>query len=176
MRSFYSVFHSSCIILPSHQQLKRSQFFHILANTCYFLGGGCFGFLLSESRSVVSNSLWPHGLYSPWNSPGKNTRVDSLSLLQGIFPTQGLNLGLPHCRWIFFTSWATREALSPKILSKYGLANTLILNLESPEMWANKLLHLKSIYLFIWLGQVLVAAWRIFPTSRGVSHRDTWTQ
>ena len=43
-------------------------------------------------------SLWPHGLYSPWNSPGKNTGVDSLSLLQGIFPTQGSNPGLPHCR------------------------------------------------------------------------------
>ena len=43
----------------------------------------------SESeRSVVSNSLWPHGLYSPWNSPGQNTGVCSLSLLQGIFPIQ----------------------------------------------------------------------------------------
>ena len=41
----------------------------------------------SESRSVVSYSLWPHGLYSPWNSLGQNTGVGSLSLLQGIFPT-----------------------------------------------------------------------------------------
>ena len=38
--------------------------------------------------------------YSPWNSPGQNTRVGSRSLLQGIFPTQGLNPGLPHCRRI----------------------------------------------------------------------------
>ena len=37
----------------------------------------------SESRSVLSNSLRPHGLYSPWNSPGQNTGVGSLSLLQG---------------------------------------------------------------------------------------------
>ena len=50
----------------------------------------------SESRSVVSSSLWPHGLYSPKNSPGQNTGVDSHSLLQGVFPTQGLNPGLPH--------------------------------------------------------------------------------
>ena len=35
---------------------------------------------------------------SPWNSPDQNTGVGSLSLLQGIFPTQGLNQGLPHCR------------------------------------------------------------------------------
>ena len=56
----------------------------------------------SESHSVVSNSLWPPGLYSPWNSPGQNTGVGSLSLLQGIFPTQGLNPGLPYCGWIFY--------------------------------------------------------------------------
>ena len=53
-----------------------------------------------ESRSVVSDSLQPHGLYSPWNSPGQNTGVGSHSLLQGIFPTQEPNQGLLHCRWI----------------------------------------------------------------------------
>ena len=41
----------------------------------------------SESHSVLSNSLQPHGLYSSWNSPGQNTGVGNLSLLQGIFPT-----------------------------------------------------------------------------------------
>ena len=55
-----------------------------------------------ESRSVVSNSLHPRGLYSPWNSPGQNTGVGSLSLLQGFFPTQGVNRGLLHCRRIFY--------------------------------------------------------------------------
>ena len=56
----------------------------------------------SESRSVMSDSLPPHGLYSPWNFLGQNTGVGSLSLLQGIFPTQGLNSGFPHCRWILY--------------------------------------------------------------------------
>ena len=56
----------------------------------------------SESRLVMSDSLWPHELYGPWNSPGQNTGVGSLSLLQGIFPTQGLNPGLPHCRLILY--------------------------------------------------------------------------
>ena len=46
--------------------------------------------------------MWPHGLYSPWNSPGQNTRVGSLSLLQGTFPTQGSNPGLPYCRQILY--------------------------------------------------------------------------
>ena len=54
----------------------------------------------SKSHSVISDSLRPHGLYSPWNSPGQNTGVGSLSLLQGIFLTQELNLGLLHCRQI----------------------------------------------------------------------------
>jgi len=50
----------------------------------------------------VSDSLPLHGLYSPWNSPGQNTGVGSPSLLQGIFPTQGLNPGLLHCRRILY--------------------------------------------------------------------------
>ena len=57
----------------------------------------------SESRSVVSDSLQPYGLYSPWNSPGQNTGVGGLSLLQGIFqprdPTQ-----VSHITGGFFTS------------------------------------------------------------------------
>ena len=56
----------------------------------------------SESRSVVSNSMQPHGLCSPWNSSGQNTGVGSQSLLQGIFPTQGSNPGLPHCKQILY--------------------------------------------------------------------------
>ena len=47
-------------------------------------------------------TLRPHGLYSPWNSPDQNTGVGSLSLLQGIFPTQGSNPGVPHCRRILY--------------------------------------------------------------------------
>ena len=44
----------------------------------------------------------PNGLYSSWNSPGQNTGVGSLSLPQGIFPTQGSNPSPPHCRWILY--------------------------------------------------------------------------
>ena len=65
----------------------------------------------SESHSVVSDSLQPHGLYRPWNSPGQNTGVGSLSLLQGIFPTLALNPCLPDCRQIPYQlsrSWALK--------------------------------------------------------------------
>ena len=56
----------------------------------------------TESHSVMSDSLWPHGLqptrlFCPWDSPGKNTGVGIYSLPWGIFPNQGLNLHLLHC-------------------------------------------------------------------------------
>ena len=85
------------------------------------------------NHSVVSNSLQPHGLYSPWNSPDQNTGVGSCSLLQGIFPAQGSNPGLPHCRQILYqlshkgspkesgnvTKWENRSlVLSQKITYK----------------------------------------------------------
>ena len=63
----------------------------------------------SQSCSVVSDSLWPHGIHSPWNSPGQNTGVGCLSLLQWIFPTQELNR-VSCIAGGFFTNWAIREA------------------------------------------------------------------
>ena len=56
--------------------------------------------LWSESCLVMSNSLWPHGLCSPWSSPLYG--VGSCSLLQGIFLTQESNWGLLHCRQILY--------------------------------------------------------------------------
>ena len=64
-------------------------------------------------NSIMSNSLGPSGLYSPWNSPGQNIRVGSLLFLQGIFPTQGLNPGFLHCRQILYQMSHKR---SPRIL------------------------------------------------------------
>ena len=56
----------------------------------------------SESLSVMSDSLQPCRLHSPCNSPGQNTGVGSLSLLQGIVPAQGSNPGLHYCRRILY--------------------------------------------------------------------------
>ena len=81
-------------------------FFTLLGDSLLFVkelrifGGGKWS--ESESCSAMSDSLRPHGLYCPWNSPGQNTGAGSLSLLQGTFPTQGLNPGLPHCRRILY--------------------------------------------------------------------------
>ena len=70
----------------------------------------------------------PHGLYSPWNSPGQKTGVGSLYLLQGIFPTQGSNPGLQHCRQILYQlikvvkhepSYAVSESLEVDFLAPH---------------------------------------------------------
>ena len=80
----------------------------------------------------MSDSLQPHGLYicSPWNSPGENTGVGSLSILQGIFPTQGSNPGLPHCRPILYQLSPTGSArtLSGSLSLLQGLFPTQELN------------------------------------------------
>ena len=55
---------------------------------------------LSHASFVATPGLQPARLLCPWNSPGKNTEVGSRSLLQEIFPTQGSNSGILHCRWI----------------------------------------------------------------------------
>ena len=68
----------------------------------------------SKSCSVMSNSLQPHGLYGPWNSPGQNTGVGSCSLLQAIFSTQE-STQVSNIAGGFFTSWATREALEREL-------------------------------------------------------------
>ena len=63
----------------------------------------------------MSDSLQPHGLYSPWNSPGQNTGVGSLSFLQGIFPTQESNQGLLHCRQILY-QLSSEGSFKPEVI------------------------------------------------------------
>ena len=113
----------SNFIVPTWLFLHLHQFFKLLTNYIYIyihthidrwikiyldnvlvLCYTCLGVIVCEckSHSVVSDSLQPHGLHSPWNSLGQNTRVGSLSLLQGIFPTRGANPGLPHCRRVLY--------------------------------------------------------------------------
>ena len=60
--------------------------------------------LLSHfSRVQLFDPMEPARVLRPWDSPGKNSEVGGFALLQGIFPTQGLNPGLLHCRWILYS-------------------------------------------------------------------------
>ena len=67
----------------------------------------------SESHSVVSDSLQPHGLYrnSPYSGVGR------FSFLQGIFPTQGLKPGLSHCKWMLYQLSHKGHGFRPKFIS-----------------------------------------------------------
>ena len=69
------------------------------------------GDLESEKRKSCLTLSDPMDLYSPWNSPGQNTGVGSLSLLQGIFQPRN-QTQVSHIAGGFITSWSTREALS----------------------------------------------------------------
>ena len=81
--------------------LRCSAFFVVQFSHPYMTTGKKLRVL---SRSVMSDSLRPHGPYSSRNSLGQNSGVGSLSLLQEIFPTQGLNPGLLYCRWILLSA------------------------------------------------------------------------
>ena len=119
----------------------------IIFSICSWVGNyhkakGCIilSAVKSESRSVLSDSLWSQGIYSPWNPPGRNTGVGSLSLLQGIFPTQGLNPGLSHSRRILYQlsqkgkPWAVTDRIidvkKPCYFPKAIILNRLVLGIK----------------------------------------------
>ena len=74
-------------------------------------------------------------IYSPWNSPGQNTGMSGLSLLQGIFPTQGSNPGLLHCRQILYQLSYQGTGLVYIHMDIFPLINTLLFSLLSIFLW-----------------------------------------
>ena len=67
----------------------------------------------------------PPGSSVHGDSPGKNTGVGCHALLQGIFPTHGLNLGLPHCRWILY--YLSHQGSPSESKEVYTLSSTLVI-------------------------------------------------
>ena len=94
---------------------------------CWLHGSFMSFFRVLVDENIVKVAQSCHGLYSPWNSPSQNIGVGSLSLLQGIFPTQ-----VPHIAGRFLTSWATREAI-----------------VSSPQIMAQLLLHWRWVYIYL---------------------------
>ena len=98
-----TMYHIYFIFFPKSYKkayVSSSDSFYLINS--YYLSGQGFLKNESQSHSVVSSSLGPHGLYIPWNSPGQNTEVSNLPLLQWIFPTQKSNQGLLYCRRILY--------------------------------------------------------------------------
>ena len=92
---------SVCIIFLKQALKWTSKFLYILHTFDYGIGK-------EKNTSVVINFIKVVQLFatpwlsSPWHSPGQKTRIGSLSLLQGIFTTQGSNPGLLHCWQILY--------------------------------------------------------------------------
>ena len=137
----------------------------------------------SGSCSVVSDSLQPHGLYSPWNSPDKNPGVGSCSLLQGIFPTQGLNPHLPHCRQILYQlshqgspkPWSFLQGPQSRILLSCKCVSPWRHNLsKSVKNWASLLSAQPSWFCLreAWDGGSILENWLLLasPKATGDSY------
>ena len=98
----------TCVYVHTHTHIHTYTclcvYIHKHAYTCVCV---CMYTNIIYMFLVMSDSVWPCGLWPtrllcPWNSPGKNTGVGSCFLFQGIFPTQGWNPGLLHCRQILY--------------------------------------------------------------------------
>ena len=119
----------------------------------------------------MSNSLWPHGLYSSWNSPGQNTGVGSLSLLQGNLPNPGIESRSPALQV---------DSLPAEPQGK--LENTGVGSL-SPLQWIFLtqelnwgLLHCRRIlYQLSYEGSPRILEWVAYPFSGGSSQPRNWT-
>ena len=88
--------------MPPSLSLMFSSFWFKVRDIILFLSPKLLEAIMDVSHSVVSNSLQSPRLCYPWDSPGKNTGVGCHFLLQGIFPTEGLNLA--HLRLLHW--WA----------------------------------------------------------------------
>ena len=97
------------------------------------------------SRSVMSNSLQPHGLQPArllcsWDSPGKNTGVHSHFLLQEIFPAQGSNPGLPYFRQILYHLSPPGKPMLIKqcTIYEHSLSFLCYLEMSQVKLWSSK--------------------------------------
>ena len=84
--------------------------------------------LLKYCSLFFFHPFQPHGLYSPWNSPGQSTEVGTES--PGYFPNPGIEQGLPHHRQIHYQlSYEGRPSFTRKMVLN---------NLFSGQQWRNR--------------------------------------
>ena len=99
------------------------------------------------SDSLRVHRLKPTRLLHPWKFPGKNIGTDSHSLLERIFPTQGLNSGLLHCRWILYhLSPMITFQVPPMALFSPFRSVQFSLSVVSNSLWPHGLQHTRPPY------------------------------
>ena len=128
----------------------------------------------------MSDSLCLQGLYSPWNSPSQNTGVSDLSLLQDIFPAQGSNPDLPHCRWILYQlshkgsprilewvpylfssrsswprNWTGVSCIAGRFFTNWAMREMLLFPLGIAIFWKRPLIDFKIVSLLHFLWKIL---------------------
>ena len=126
----------------------------------------------------MSNSLRPHGLYGPWNSPGQNTGVGSLSLLQGIFATQGSNTGLLHCRQILYQlsyQGSPRITKSPSLSRNYACLLSIVLLVNRVELAFQCIEQIKKFEIDITIVRPLLLLLLLSRFSRVRLLANPWT-
>ena len=101
----WSFYYHPFLIYFSMKVIETGLHFKTNLNSKY----NCLQDMWSENRSVVSDSLWPHGLYSPWNSPGQNIGVGSFPISRGSSQPRA-RTQVSRIAGRLFTSWDTREA------------------------------------------------------------------
>ena len=93
---------------------------------------------LSCVQLLRPHGLKPSRLLYPWNSPGKNPGVGCHSLLQGIFPTQGLNPGLLNCRQILYhLKYLGNPSVACYVINKQGMVSLSYGKIDRSEMGVN---------------------------------------
>ena len=95
---------------------------------------GFTGFKVKGTQSCPV--LWDPITVQSRNSPGQNTGVGSLSLLQGLFPTQGSSSGLPHCRWILYQLTHQGSPWLPELLITLARVCLTVCTCMSPRQCA----------------------------------------
>ena len=117
------------------------------------------------AKSLQSRGPYPARLLCPWDSPGKNTGVGCHALLQGIFPTQGLNPGLLHYRQILYH---LSHQENPSILEWVAYSFTK----GSSRPWSRTQVSCIAGRFFYHLshqGSPRILEWVAYPFSRGSS-------
>ena len=128
-----------------------------------------------ESPYFATPWLQPTRLLCPWDFPGKGTGVGRHFLLQGIFPTQGSNPGLLHCRQILY--WLSYKR-SPYLLAHvlewlcHAFQKTILI---PPDLVWSHFMCYNSPCRFLWVQRgseylQLLVSWRIFPKLWGTDY------
>ena len=128
--------------------------------------------LFSHVQLLQSHGLYPTRLPCPWHSPSKNTRVGCHFLLQGIFPTQGSNSGLLHCKQIFHHLSHQGISLPPYFMTTSAHGDMSISRLVLCQQWQHRKSHeflqeSRSFFLFV-LINLFLRYW-VFIAMHGLS-------